>query len=359
MNQSEMILLSLIGCALNKNYTPEVNLLKIEWGKVKDIAARQDLLAIAFDGYQRLYDHLGPSAVPRDVLMNWIGRVFYQEARYNAQLSSAAKLAKYYDDNHVNTYVLKGLSLAQLYPIPSHRYSCDMDFYLVYSNEEMIQCAYDYGNTLLENKGVQVLKDYYKHSEFDFGSVHFENHRYCCGVKRGDRTKQLERTLIEILSVQKGTPIADTKLLSPSPTFLGIQFLDHACGHFLYEKMSLKNICDWAMFRRRYADVLDWTEFDSICTRFCLKDYAECVGRLGDFILGVTTYADLSSLDRRVLDDTLKEVNLPRDKMKQRFWKAFNVLNSSWKFRYFNSDSMIKELAHSFFSYLSDSDIDL
>ena len=53
-----------------------------------------------------------------------------------------------------------------------------------------------------------------------------------------------------------------------------------------------------------------------------------------------------------MLDDTFKEVTLSKNLMKQRIEKAIDVLRSSWKFKHFCSDSMIKELSHSVWAYL-------
>ena len=53
-----------------------------------------------------------------------------------------------------------------------------------------------------------------------------------------------------------------------------------------------------------------------------------------------------------VFDDTFKEVTLSKNLMKQRIEKAIGVLRSSWKFKHFCGDSMIKELLHSVLAYL-------
>lgn len=104
---------------------------------------------------------------------------------------------------------------------------------------------------------------------------------------------------------------------------------------------------------------LDWRELDMLCTRFCLTTFAESMNHLSGYLLGDVSYSQLSSLDKRVLDDTFKEVSLPSSKTWQRICKAMEVLRSGWKFRHFNDVSMIKELSHSFFAYLLEKDGEL
>lgn len=151
----------------------------------------------------------------------------------------------------------------------------------------------------------------------------------------------------------------DSKLALPPLPFQALFLLEHACAHFLYEKMTLKHIMDWAMFRKRYKEELDWREIDRLCTRFSLNTFAETMNHLADYLLGAVPYSQLSTLDKRVLDDTFKEVTLPTNKTRQRIRKAIEVLRSGWKFRHYNGVSMIKELSHSFFAYLLEKDLEV
>ncbi len=83
------------------------------------------------------------------------------------------------------------------------------------------------------------------------------------------------------------------------------------------------------------------------------------MNHLADYLLGNVSYSQLSSLDRRVLEDTFKEVSLPNNKVRQRLRKAMDVLRSGWKFRHYNDVGMVKELSHSFFAYLLEKEVKL
>lgn len=113
------------------------------------------------------------------------------------------------------------------------------------------------------------------------------------------------------------------------------------------------------MFRKRYKEELDWRKIDRLCTRFSLNTFAETMNHLADYLLGAVPYSQLTTLDKRVLEDTFKEVSQPSNKIRQRIRKTMDMLRSGWKIRHFNDVCMIKELCHSFFAYLLEKDVKL
>lgn len=321
---------------------------------VFELSNRQEVMAVALDGLQKLndtfHDILHNDASARATMMQWIGGMMQNEKKYNANIVAAKELSALYDRNDIRTFVLKGFSISRLYPVPSHRFSCDLDCFLL----PQTGCfdAYELGNSLIENKGSKVDTEYYKHSVFTYKGLAVENHRYCCSVKRGKRTRDLEAYLVGLLNDYTPHFISETRLALPPQMFQALFMIEHANGHFLYSKMPLKHICDWAMMRKAFEDFLDWNEFDKQCIRFGLKNFVECMNHLADYVLGKCTYKDLRPIDKRVLDDTFKEVTLSKNLMKQRIEKAIGVLHSSWKFKHLCGDSMIKELSHSVWAYL-------
>ena len=331
----------------------------VDWTVVMGLANGQEVNAIAFDGYNAIHRTIAEKGIPKNMLLEWFGQTVSVERQYNIQYAAAIRLAELYDVHQIRTYILKGFSIACCYPIPSHRFSCDLDCYLTARDSKQEWDAYSLGNSLMESNGIPVNTDYYKHSEFTYEGLHVENHRFCCSVKRGKRTKELEAYLQDLLRKDEAEYIHGSKLALPPLMFQALFLLEHACGHFLYEKMTLKHICDWAMFRKHYKEKLDWQEFDQVCLRFSLRTFAETMNHLADYLLGDISYSHLSTLDKRVLEDTFKEICLPKGNAMQRIRKAMDVLRSGWKFRHYNDVSMIKELSHSFFAYLLEKDVRL
>lgn len=115
----------------------------VDWQYVCRTAMMQGVAAICLDGLQRL--HLN-NVIPYPVKMQWIASAMKQEQMYNAQWLSATSLAKLWHDEGLSTYVMKGFVLANMYPRPSARYSCDMDCFLI--------CEHVWG----ERKAMLLLK---------------------------------------------------------------------------------------------------------------------------------------------------------------------------------------------------------
>lgn len=346
MTENHKILIKLISIALGHD-SIELPTDEIDWKAVAELAAQHVVDALAFDGYQQVHGLLGNQSLPQEDLLEWIGQSLMQESQYKQQLDSAKELAILYAQKNICTYALKGISIAQYYPKPNHRYSCDFDCFLVKDGVS----AQKEGDKLVENRGVAVDRSYYKNSSFVYNGLPVENHRYCCSIKRGKRTAELEEYLESLLFKYKPENLEGSKLALPPLMFQAVFLIEHACGHFLYEKMSLKNICDWVCFRKANQNQLDWDEFYKVSEKYSLLEFVYTMNHLADFILGECKYSALSIIDKRVVDDTLKNSCLPQNKMIQRLWKTIGILRSGWKFKHFNRDSMIKELAYSILSF--------
>ena len=353
-----LILLLRVALDLDKMPTSIPSIIELK--SALALAQQQEVSAIALDGLQNITAKF-PNLLKQDVSLKsrklqWIGNMMAQEKRYNANYLAAKDLSELYDAHDIWTYVLKGISIAQLYPVPSHRFSCDLDCFL-YPKKEMMD-AYELGNSLVNARGCNIDTDYYKHSVFAYNGLTVENHRYCCSVKRSKRTRELEYYLENLLNNYTPQYINDTKLALPPQMFQALFMIEHANGHFLYSKMSMKNICDWAMMRRAFKETLDWNEFDKQCRRFGLDKFIDCMNHLADYMIGLCSYKDLLPIERRVLKDTIKDTHLSSHKMQQRVEKAIGILQSSWKFKHFCGDSMLKELCHSVWAYLKNNELE-
>jgi len=342
MTEKHKILIKLISVSLGHN-SIELPTAEIDWKNVAELASLHEVDALAFDGYQQIHGLLGKQSLPQEDLLEWIGQSLMLESQYKQQIDTAKELAELYAQKNICTYVLKGFSIAQYYPKPNHRYSCDFDCFLARNGVS----AQEEGNKLVEGRGVVIDRSYYKNSSFIFKGLHVENHRYCCSIKRGVRTAELEDYLESLLFNYTPEYLEGSKLALPPLLFQAVFLIEHACGHFLYGKMSLKNICDWACFRKTNQHQLDWDEFHKVSEKYGLLEFVYTMNHLADFLLGGCKFSELSKVDKRVLKDTLKNSRPPLNKMIQRLWKTIGILRSGWKFKHFCSDSMLKELKQS------------
>ena len=315
------------------------------------LAYHQEVATLVYDAIDGLYRSGQDIIEDKDAKLRLLKQALKQEQEYARNIQVIKKLSALFDSNGIVMYVLKGLSTAQYYPKPQLRYSCDMDCLLAAKCENGFESRFDEGNKLIESQGIKVTDDYYKHSEFRVSGLYVENHKFCCSIKRGKRTKALE---IYLQSLLHAGPHKDDKsgLYFPPLMFQAIFLIEHANSHFLYEKINLKHICDWAMFRRANIDLLDWNEFRIQCERFGLLNFVLAMDSLADVIIGDKDYSDLDVWEKRIFDDSMQIVTYVESKMVRRFRKAFGILGASWKFRHFGHSSMLRELFTAFFAYL-------
>ena len=282
------------------------------------------------------------------------------------QWKAVSALGEKFRDAGLRTLVLKGFSLGECYPVPWHRHSCDFDCFLMGNGPANDRSAYEAGNRLMEAEGVKVDRDYYKHSSFVFKGTKVENHLFLTGWRGSKRWKRFELELEEMLGAEGALrPLDGTALLVGSPMFNALFLTRHAQLHFLIEDgISLRHVCDWAMFLRRYGQELDWNAFLATCSCYGMARFAASLTRLAGYVCGVPApgssgSSDLNDADRRMLNDILtlgerggqsEKSNLPGGRagkeekpnsLSGRLGIALRILRSRWKFRLFSDESAL------------------
>ena len=94
VNITSNILLSLIRIALHDSQE-EVPLTSVDWKRIVQLAEKQGVLAIAFDGLSKLKKRQIVS-IEKELLMEWFGQTIYMENVYNQHRSTIAHLAEFY-----------------------------------------------------------------------------------------------------------------------------------------------------------------------------------------------------------------------------------------------------------------------
>lgn len=324
----------------------------IEWKKVIDLSFDQGVAAIAVDGLSKV-EGLGlmvegldtlDSPELEDLKYEWFGSVFQAETDFDGYLSAAKSLAKLYADNGVKTLVLKGLVFSECYPVPSHRSSCDLDCYLAGD--------YEKGNLLVEQAGVVIDRDYFKNSSFCYEGLHVENHHFFTAFRGSRKAKEYEKLLHQEIESGETRRIFDSDLLAPPVMFSALFCVSHSQTHFLSEGITLRHILDWALFRKRHYDEIDWTRFESVCREYGMWQFAQTFTRIGGFLLGESDYSSLTDVDLRLLNDTLFS---PREEpyrgMKRRVQLVMKSLRSGWKYRCFSRQSAFESVMQRIVGY--------
>lgn len=133
----------------------------------------------------------------------------------------------------------------------------------------------------------EVKRDFYKHSHIVFRGLTVEKPPFCTAVAGAVRAKRFERHLQRLLAEGPLSCIPETALLVPPPDFNALFLAKHALSHFLTEGISLRHLCDWAVFIDREGDAVDWTAFRKVAAEDRLLRFAEILSDLSVRYLGV------------------------------------------------------------------------
>ena len=181
-----------------------------EWSAVMNIASAHGLSAIAFDGLEKALDSNPErrNEMPTQLLLQWYGQCVHQTALFKKNWSATCSLSSLLKEHGIEAVVLKGRSIAQYYPIPEHRYSCDLDLFVAGDDWERA-CE------ILEAKGIRLEREVYKEVEFTFEDVNVELHRYITPVRGNKTLLRFERYLRNVLREFPKTYFEGTKLVCP------------------------------------------------------------------------------------------------------------------------------------------------
>ena len=320
----------------------------LNWAHLIEEASRQNVSVIASDGLQKLYDAgiylVSGGKEERRAKARWFSKTMTYEKRYADQLAAAQKLGELFAGAGIQTVILKGLTVSECYPIPSHRYSSDFDCFLIKDGGHFE--AYELGNRVIEQHGLPVELVFYKHSSFNLPGLHVENHKFCTPFRGNDALRRFERLLQKMILCGPLTEFETTGLLMP-PVLVSALFLtEHAYSHFLHEGLNLRHFLDWAMFLRRHQSDVNWTEFEQYVDEFGFRRFYDAFSHVGQYILGERDYSSLSDPECRMMDSVWAGLDL-HDNVRGFVGKlrlAGNTLRAAWKYRAFSPISMVKAL---------------
>ena len=180
--------------------------------------------------------------------------------------------------------LLKGESMAALYPRPESRNCGDIDLFVFPED-------YSRAAKLLASRFEQVEQATEKHGAFRRGRYNIELHFRTLVLQRPwlrhlfDEYSRQSLTDARDLQV---LPFAEGEVLVPPVMYNAIFLLAHIYHHFIEGGIGLRQLCDWTLFVGHYADQLDRDELSRLLERFGLMDAWRVFGCLVVRYLGLS-----------------------------------------------------------------------
>ena len=253
MKKSELMLFALLRSSLHEKEV-EVECFQEatddDWKQCYQIAISQGIMALAWDGVLRLPQELHPA---KNLKLAWAMAVERYEAKYLRYCKTVDELSAFYALHGITTVQLKGVGFSTYYPVPSHREGGDIDIYTYSSDKNKMSDAdaNALADTLMQEQGIEVEMHTYKHSNFYYKGIPFENHRPLLDVEWYAVAPRIERILHSIMRPEP-VKLAVGEVMVPSAAFNSLFIAFHALQH-LGGGLALHHLCDWAIILRRYG----------------------------------------------------------------------------------------------------------
>lgn len=230
-----------------------------EWGQLYDMAKKQSLVGICFNGLQQLYRNNPEQTanMPIPLKMQWLGMAAKIQQRNKYMNECCLELQTKLAEAGFRNSILKGQGVAALYA-KAHlgflRQPGDIDVYVDASREDVIRYA-------------QLLGDChpnwdYKHLHLKvYNDVEVEVHYVPEVFLNLWKNRKLQRWFVEHKEdmfdhekIYLNESTEDVSLVSPSIEFNVFYVLLHIYRHFLYEGVGLRQLLDYYFVLRNYKN---------------------------------------------------------------------------------------------------------
>lgn len=301
----------------------------INWEEVGALAAKQGVLPLVFDGYQRYYEECGLQA-PVGMKIKWYASCRLAERHYQKHLQAIRTLTGYLAEHGMRTMVLKGYALSLCYPEPKHRPSGDIDIYQFGKFNE--------ADALLEqNAAVAINRTHHHHTVFMWNGVAVENHYDFVNIYTHPMHAKLDSELKRMAEMEQGEMVHG--VLLPSPNLMALFTLVHSAEHFAAEGVVLRQLVDWWLLKQKYSERADWTKVESLLDELGFGRFYKAWNELASSIFDKEADLDfdkMSSDAKAILNDILcpkYSAKLPKGKFVLGCFKIRRWFGNRWKMK--------------------------
>lgn len=204
-------------------------------------------------------------------------------------------------ENHIDCYLLKGLSLADCYPVPEYRKLGDLDLYL--AEPEMLSQA----QTVLESSGYILqdeLSDHHVTYYYTFPKTGrrfiLELHYRVVGQYQYSRTNELVDLVYSPTQLKKSSQmIHGYSYTVLPPTEYVFYMIHHMLKHYLYSGFGIRLLCDFTFYLKHHESEIDFDQIHTWCRESRISHLYEIILESCRIYLGLP-----DSIDSQIHYDT-------------------------------------------------------
>jgi len=222
---------------------------EVDYKEIIRLAEEQSVVGLVTAGIEHVVD----VTVPKEYVLQFVGRTMQIEQRNNAMNSFIVDLIKLFRKNDIYAILVKGQGIAQCYKRPIWRIAGDIDL-LLYGPH------YDKAKALLVAKDFPFEEDTRRlHLAMTIYSWVVELH----GTMHTDVSRKMNKVLDKIQNeifsdgCVKTWKISDVDVFLPNPNDDAIIIFTHIINHFYGEGIGLRQICDLSRLLWLYKEDID------------------------------------------------------------------------------------------------------
>lgn len=313
----------------------------LDWEALESLASQQGLSAVLVDGVERLPEGQRP---PKPVLLQWIGETLQGfEYRFELYRRTIGEMAAFYNEHGYKMMVLKGYACSLDWPKPEHRPCGDIDIWQFGKQREA-------DALLAKEKGIKIDNSHHHHTVFNWRDFMVENHYDFINVHHHKSNAKFEKILKE--QAQDDSHFVEVygeKVYLPSANLHALFLLKHTMMHFAAERISLRQLLDWAFFVKAHGKDVDWNWLEGVLDEFGMRKLydifnAICVEDLG-FEVNIFTHIQFEPrLKEKVLNEILNpeySERLPSGIISRVIYKYRRWRGNAWKHKLCYKESML------------------
>lgn len=277
----------------------------IGWQKVFDMAKRQTVTGIVYDGLCRLPDGLMPA---EGELLHWVAEINAIEVRNRRMNAVLSELYSLFGNSGVNPVLLKGQGVALLYGHPLLRACGDIDFYFP------VREAGEHAIAVIKNNVHSVSRKADGSIHYKWRGIEVEHHP--CLLDIGNpfmrdylNGRELEWGYSQVV-LSSGNSVEVT---IPSPQLNLFLLNTHIMKHAMGWGIGLRQLCDMARACYRLHSEVDTTAMKTLCHRTGIGKWSRLLHSFLTDYLGLSPvflpYRDLPLSSRPLFDMVMKSGN--------------------------------------------------
>lgn len=284
MTKQRMMFFALLRMSIFGNRSEDLsvftNAKTADWDEIFALSTRQGVIQLAYGGLQYLPAEIHP---PRKLKLRWCANVIKGNERYDRYQNTVHKLSLLFSQHHIPLLIMKGVSIAQYYPIPHYREGGDIDVYL-FNNAEK-------ADTLISSLGINVSHLVPKNSSFIFDEIMIENHRTFFDTElRFKRERELFRKmeimLTDMLSNGDCPKLGIGEVRKLPEQVAALYMVGHLFRHFCCLDINCRQLCDWTVFFTTIQDRIDNTLFMQQVRELDLEQFVNDINSFCSAYLG-------------------------------------------------------------------------